>query len=251
MTWRSALEPDNGHVTHMGALRVFGPLAVVAVLSGCSGFGAGNDIERVRDLRGAGDDFTQVLTPDRDPITLLDAGVRMRFSDLADYPQGCFDCGFEPPEEHFQPGHGAPCRDGPCAAPQKLRVAMAAKLEPKAEIAPPPARSPENFLLYFTFDSDKLTAAGEAVVDAAVMAAGKIRAADFAVTGHAGPLGSDGYNMDLSLRRANAVREALIARGIDPARISVAGQVEVESAVATSEEVSGPAGRRVDMFVLK
>ena len=43
------------------------------------------------------------------------------------------------------------------------------------------------------------------------------------------------HMMELSLRRANAVREALVARGINPARISVAGQVEVEPVVATSE----------------
>ena len=128
---------------------------------------------------------------------------------------------------------------------------MAPKPVPKAETAPPPARVPNLFLLYFTFDSDKLTVAGETVVDAAVMAARKIHTADFAVSGHAGWVGPDEYNMELSLRRANAVREALVARGINPARINVAGQVEVEPTVATSEDVSEPTDRRVDMFVLK
>ncbi len=102
-----------------------------------------------------------------------------------------------------------------------------------------------------TFDNAKLTAAGETVVDAAVMSARKIRTADFAVTGHAGRVGPDEYNMELSLRRANAVREALVARGINPARISVAGQVEFDLTVATSEDVSEPTDRRVDMLVLK
>jgi OOP family OmpA-OmpF porin len=184
-------------------------------------------------------------------ITLLGAGARTRFSDLADHPQGCFDCWIEPQEENFQPGHSTACRDAFCSTPHKLRTAMAPKPVPKAETAPPPARVPNLFLLYFTFDNDKLTAAGETVVDAAVMSVRKIRTTDFAVTGHAGRAGSDEYNMELSLRRANAVREALVARGINPARISVAGQVEVEPTVATSEDVSEPTDRRGDMFVLK
>ncbi len=169
-------------------------------------------------------------------ITLLGAGARTRFSDLADHPQGCFDCWIEPQEENFQPGHSAACRDAFCATPHQLRTAMAPKSVPKAETAPPPARVPNLFLLYFTFDSDKLTAADETVVDAAVMAARNIRTADFAVTGHAGRVGPDEYNMELLLRRANAVREALVARGINPARINVAGQVEIEPTVATSED---------------
>ena len=184
-------------------------------------------------------------------ITLLGAGARSRFSDLAAHPQGCFDCWIEPQEENFQPDHSAACRDAFCATPHKLRAAMAPKPVPKAETTPPPARALNLFLLYFTFDSDKLTAAGETVVDAAVMAARKIRAADFAVTGYAGRVEPDEYNMELSLRRANAVREALVARGINPARISVAGQVEFEPTVATPEDVSEPTDRRVDMVVLK
>ncbi len=184
-------------------------------------------------------------------ITLLGAGTRTRFSGLADHPQGCFDCWIKPREENFQPGHGATCRDAFCATPHKLRAAEAPKPVPKVEIVPSPARAPNIFLLYFTFDSDKLTATGETVVNAAVMGAQKMRATDFAVTGHAGRVGPDEYNMELSLRRANAVREALVVRGINPARISVAGQVEIEPAVATSEDVNEPANRRVDMFVLK
>ena len=184
-------------------------------------------------------------------ITLLGAGARVRFSNLADHPQGCFDCWIKPQEENFQPCHGAASRDAFCATPHKLGAAMAPKPVPKAEIAPPPARAPSFFLLYFTFDSDKLTATGETVVNAAVMGARKIRTTDFAVTGHPGRVGLDEYNMDLSLRRANAVREALVARGINPARISVAGQVEIEPTVASSEDVSEPAVRRVELIVLK
>ncbi len=81
-------------------------------------------------------------------ITLLGTGARTRFLDLADHPQGCFDCWIEPQEENFQPDHSAACRDAFCATPHKLRAAMAPKPVPKAETTPPPARALNLFLLY-------------------------------------------------------------------------------------------------------
>ncbi len=57
-------------------------------------------------------------------------------------------------------------------------------------------------------------------------------ATDFAVTGHVGLVGPDTHNIEPSLRRAKVLSEALVARGIDPARINIANQVEVEPTVA-------------------
>ncbi len=111
-----------------------------------------------------------------------------------------------------------------------------------------PAEAPILFPLYFALDSDRLTAAGQTATDAAVTAARKIGATDFAVTGHAGP---DTHNIKLSLRRAKVVSEALVARGIDPARISIANQVEVEPTVATAGDLGELASRRVDIILLK
>ncbi len=99
---------------------------------------------------------------------------------------------------------------------------------PEAVTARRPAKAP--FPLYFALDSDRLTVAGQTVIDAAVTAAGKIGATDFAVTGHVGLVGPDRHNIKLSLRRAKVVSEALVARGIDPAWISIANQVTVELA---------------------
>lgn len=48
------------------------------------------------------------------------------------------------------------------------------------------------------------------------------------LTGHACPLGSDGYNMALSLRRAESVKSNLVKSGIDPAIITTEGRGEAE-----------------------
>lgn len=86
---------------------------------------------------------------------------------------------------------------------------------------------PEPFLLFFVFDSDKLTVASEVTVAAAVKVARMLGVTEFAVTGHANEARSAEYNMELSLRRASAAREALIASGIASARISVAGRISL------------------------
>ena len=81
-------------------------------------------------------------------------------------------------------------------------------------------------------------------------AARKIGATDFAITGHAGLVGPDPRNMESALRRAKAVSAALVARGINPARISVANQIEAESTVATAGDLGELTSRRVDIMLL-
>ena len=122
---------------------------------------------------------------------------------------------------------------------------------PEAVTAPRPVEALISFSLYFALDSDRLTAAGQTAIDAAVTAARKIGATNFAVTGQAGLVGSDAHKLKLPLRRAKVVSEALVARGIDPARITIANQVEVELIVATSGGVGNLASGRVNIILHK
>jgi OOP family OmpA-OmpF porin len=55
--------------------------------------------------------------------------------------------------------------------------------------------------------------------------------------------------MALSLRRADTVREALIAGGIDANTITVAGRGESEPAVPTADGVREQANRRVEIVI--
>ena len=187
-----------------------------------------------------------------DLVGLLDANARTRFPDLAGHAQGRFDCWIEQQEENFQPDHIAACRKQFYDALAALKTAMAPKPEPKkAEPAPPPPpMKPETFLVLFAFDSDKLTAASETVLDNVMKAAKKMGAKDFAVTGHADRAGLEEYNLGLSLRRANSVLEGLSARGANADNISVAGRGEAEPTVATADGVPEPANRRVEIIVL-
>ncbi|MFA6179668.1 MAG: OmpA family protein [Candidatus Methylopumilus sp.] len=55
------------------------------------------------------------------------------------------------------------------------------------------------------------------------------------VTGHTDMLGSDKYNQKLSERRANAVKDYLVSKGVDPKRLNAIGKGETEPAVSCDD----------------
>ena len=61
--------------------------------------------------------------------------------------------------------------------------------------------------------------------------------------------GSEEYNVDLSLRRANAVREALESLGIASGYVSVADGGENYHAVPIADAVAEQANRRVIIII--
>ncbi len=70
------------------------------------------------------------------------------------------------------------------------------------------------------------------------------------VEGHTDDVGKDTYNKDLSTRRATSVVRYLVARGIDPARLSAFGFGE-ERPIASNKSARGrAANRRVDFVIL-
>ncbi len=70
------------------------------------------------------------------------------------------------------------------------------------------------------------------------------------IEGHTDNVGSSTYNIDLSLRRANAVATVLKAQGIDESRIVTKGYGE-RYPVATNETASGrQQNRRVEILIL-
>lgn len=69
----------------------------------------------------------------------------------------------------------------------------------------------------------------------------------FIIAGHTDDVGSDAYNMELSLRRAAAIRELLITRyGIDSSRLELKGYGESRPLISGSSERARSTNRRVD-----
>ena len=188
-------------------------------------------------------DKTDELTSARTRLVdLLNAGAREKVPAEAAHAQGRFDCWIEQQEENHQPDHIAACRDEFYAALAALEDAM----KPAAAAPAPPAAVPEQYVVFFAFDSAILTAEAETVIDDAV-AAGS--GAEFSVTGHTDRAGRNDYNDRLSLNRANSVRDALVARGVAASNVSVAGRGEAEPAVPTADGVAEQANRRVEIII--
>lgn len=76
----------------------------------------------------------------------------------------------------------------------------------------------------FGFDQDRLQSDGLHVLDKLVLELQKVRTESIHITGHTHRLGSKAYNDKLSLRRAEAVKNHLVQKGLMPAdQITVHG----------------------------
>jgi outer membrane protein OmpA-like peptidoglycan-associated protein len=69
------------------------------------------------------------------------------------------------------------------------------------------------------------------------------------VDGFTDSVGSDSYNEELSQRRANAVREALIARGVEPSRIGAQGYGKAYPVASNSDSGGRQLNRRVEVVI--
>lgn len=108
---------------------------------------------------------------------------------------------------------------------------------------------PASFLLYFLKGKDELTAESKKEVEKILAELAKRPAAEISVIGHTDTAGSIQFNDTLSLQRAKRVREVLMARGIAPGSIAIAGRGERELLVATPDKVHEPGNRRVEIDV--
>lgn len=113
----------------------------------------------------------------------------------------------------------------------------------------------------FAFNKATLTGAAKATLDQAVIAKmGNCAAIDsLIITGHTDRLGSQGYNQKLSEKRAAAVKEYLVAKGIEANRVYTEGKGEKQP--VTGDKCKGNAktkalidclqpDRRVDIEVI-
>lgn len=70
------------------------------------------------------------------------------------------------------------------------------------------------------------------------------------IEGHTDNVGSSTYNLDLSLRRANAVAEVLKAKGVDASRIVTKGYGELYPVTTNTSAIGKQQNRRVEIVIL-
>jgi outer membrane protein OmpA-like peptidoglycan-associated protein len=111
----------------------------------------------------------------------------------------------------------------------------------------PPA--PEQFLLYFRFESDELTDQSRALFPRILEALRNRPFPDLAVVGHTDTTGSAASNIELGLKRANAIRNLLVAAGVSANVIEVTSHGEADLLVKTADGVLEPRNRRVEITI--
>ena len=124
--------------------------------------------------------------------------------------------------------------------------------QPEAAPPPPPAApvsQATSFLVFFDWDRSDLSAQAQATIGQAAQAFKTKGNARITATGHTDRSGPDSYNMALSLRRANAVKDALVRDGVPATSISVIGKGETQPLVQTADGVREPQNRRVEIVI--
>jgi outer membrane protein OmpA-like peptidoglycan-associated protein len=119
-----------------------------------------------------------------------------------------------------------------------------------APVAVPAPVVPTSYLVFFDFDSARLTPEAASIVDTAASNALSVGKTRIEVTGHTDRVGAAAYNMVLSQRRADAVMERLIAQGIARNQIAVLARGEDEPLMPTADGVREPQNRRVEIILM-
>jgi hypothetical protein len=139
---------------------------------------------------------------------------------------------------------------------KKLLIAFAAaslvaacSSEPPPPPPPPPPAQATSFMVFFDWDRSDLSQQAQNTIGQAANAFKQTGAARITATGHTDKSGPENYNMALSLRRANAVKDSLVRNGVPAGAIQVIGRGESQPLVPTADGVREPQNRRVEIVV--
>ena len=105
--------------------------------------------------------------------------------------------------------------------------------------------APRIHTVYFQFDRTVLVPQSQALLDQIKREAERVPAAEIVIIGHTDRIGTDAVNDDLSLRRAQAVRDEFLKIGVSPSAIRVEARGEREPLIPTGDSVPEPRNRRV------
>ena len=109
--------------------------------------------------------------------------------------------------------------------------------------------APPSFMVFFDWDRSNLSQQALNTIKQAAAAFKSKGNARITATGHTDTSGPEAYNMALSLRRANAVKDALVREGVPAQAITVIGRGEQGLLVQTGDGVREPQNRRVEIVI--
>lgn len=132
--------------------------------------------------------------------------------------------------------------------PGKIVTAQAASDAAEVSAAPaaePPAR---DYLVFFDFDKTEVRPDAASILDRVAQGVFEVGSSNVSLVGHADTSGPDAYNQWLSERRAFAVRDYLLAKGI-AAQVIAKGRGEEDPRVMTNDGVEEQENRRVEIRI--
>lgn len=134
------------------------------------------------------------------------------------------------------------------------------KPEPVAEPEPEPAPAPAPQPVYktmtlgagalFNVNSAELRPEGKRELDALVTDLNRMSSVQsIQIAGHADSTGDADYNKDLSMRRANAVKNYLLEQGVDPSLMTTVGWGETRPIADNATRAGRAQNRRVEITI--
>lgn len=125
--------------------------------------------------------------------------------------------------------------------------------------APPPQTTAENgpelagawYQVYFDTNSAEINTRGRKIIESVAYVIANNDTAHVTVIGKTDRVGAQPANMELSQRRAKAVRDALVSAGVQTHRIDTSWTGEGRQEVATANSYAEIRNRVVDITVVK
>ena len=101
--------------------------------------------------------------------------------------------------------------------------------------------------IFFETGKAKLKVESQAQLDELVTILNKYPEANLVIEGHTDNVGEDAFNLDLSQKRADAVKAYLVSKGISPARLTSIGYGESKPVADNSKSSGRAKNRRVEL----
>lgn len=188
-------------------------------------------------------------------VDALENGGRELAPEKAGVAQARFDCWVEQQEENWT--KEVPCKSKFFDALKALQDVVGQKPVVADAFPAPVTEMPKGdpvpveqamFLVFFDWDKHDITSGANDVLDAVAQ---EIRSRKdingLVIVGHTDTSGGVAYNQRLSLRRADAVKKGLVARGVEAGKIRVEGRGKSDLLVQTADGVREPANRRAQI----
>lgn len=151
------------------------------------------------------------------------------------------DC---PPDQSCIDGVCQPCvSDDECGPGGKCRNGRCQRQDPNA-LPPPPPTACNIEPVYFDFNESVLSTEATAAIDRNADCLKKETGRAVTLTGHTDPRGTEEYNLALSEKRAQSVKDRLTRVGVEGGRLKTVAKGELEA--SGTDEASWARDRRVD-----